>query len=49
MTTLPRRILNDAVAAASHGEHVTLTATDQHRIQATTLDTDDKIVHNVCS
>lgn len=27
MTTLPRRILSDAVAAASHGEHVTLTAT----------------------
>ena len=27
MTTLPRRILNDAVIAASHGEHVTLTAT----------------------
>lgn len=27
MTTLPRRILSDAVAAASHGEHVTLTTT----------------------
>ena len=27
MTTLHRRLLNDAVAAASHGEHVTLTAT----------------------
>ena len=27
MTTLPRRILSDAIAAASHGEHVTLTAT----------------------
>lgn len=30
MPTLPRRSLADAVAAASHGEHVTLTATDQH-------------------
>ena len=27
MITLPRRILSDAVAAASHGEHVTLTST----------------------
>lgn len=27
MTTLPRRILSDAVAAVSHGEHVTLTVT----------------------
>lgn len=27
MTTLPRRLLSDAVVAASHSEHVTLTAT----------------------
>ena len=30
MPILPRRSLADAVAAASHAEHVTITATDQH-------------------
>ena len=30
MSLLPRRSLADAVAAASHAEHVTITATDQH-------------------
>ena len=30
MPTLPRRSLADAVAAATHAEHVTITATDQH-------------------
>ena len=34
MPTLPRRSLADAVAAASHAEHVTLAATDQHLIVA---------------
>ena len=30
MPTLLRRSLADAVAAATHAEHVTITATDQH-------------------
>lgn len=49
MTTLPRCILSEAVAAASHGEHVTLTATadgvtiaaaDMWLTVATTVSTD---------